>query len=181
MIWEEYKKKWLRDNTCNFCEGSRMHTCTSYECRPASEEAERYFERIVVRDEIASGKRIYTANLFQYIKKDMLMELGISGIWLLSGNRKEEIVIRFSDNIPKMQQAVYVRYIMEYLKNLEANTREDKSNLPATIDKIPSRIWQKSDEEKIKNGIPLSIKEDAKLIQQSKPDAAAGVPTFQEG
>lgn len=166
MIWEEYKEEWLRQNTCNFCQGSRMHTCTSYECPPARKEAEEYFERIVARDEIASGKRAYAINLRPYIEKGFAENLGIIGAWLISG-RKEEIIIQFHDNIPNMQQAACTRHAMEYLKKSAGNMEsKEGAILSGMIDEMPSRAWKKSDGEIIENGIPLRIKKDAAVRRE---------------
>lgn len=162
MVWEEYKKEWLRENTCNFCQGSRMHTCTSYKCQPAYEEAEEHFEQKVVRDEVASGKRAYVISLFPYLEKKLADSLNITGAWLLSGNKGEEIIIQFHGNIPNMQQAAHVRHTIERLKNLAENMgRQEGAILHGLIDGIPSRAWKKSDEGIIKNGIPPRIKKDA--------------------
>lgn len=42
---ETNKKEWINHNTCRFCVGSRLHTCTGYDCRGAIEKAERRFEK----------------------------------------------------------------------------------------------------------------------------------------
>lgn len=166
MTWEKYREEWLRQNTCNFCQGSRMHTCTSYECPPARKEAEEYFGRVVVRDEVASGKRVYVASLSPYIGKEFAESLGITGAWMLSG-KKEEIIIRFHDNIPNMQQAAYTRYTVECLKKSAENAEtQEGAALHGLIDGLPSRAWKESDREIIENGIPLGIKKDTAVRRE---------------
>lgn len=39
------KEEWLKYNVCRFCVGSRLHTCTGYDCRRAIEKAEEIFEK----------------------------------------------------------------------------------------------------------------------------------------
>lgn len=161
MTWEKYREEWLRLNTCNFCQGSRMHTCTSYKCQPAYKEAGEYFDRVVARDEVASGKRVYVASLSPYIGKEFAEGLGITGAWMLSG-KKEEIIIRFHDNIPNMQQAAYTRYAVGCLKKSAENAEtQEGAALHGLIDGMPSRAWKESDREIIENGIPTGIKKDA--------------------
>lgn len=169
MIWEEYEKEWLRRNTCNFCQGSRMHTCTSYKCQPAYKEAKRYLGRVIARDLVASGERAYAINLLQHISVSFIVENKIDGIWLLSDNRKEEIIIRFRDIIPRMQQAVYVARTEKYIKKLVAISVEKKKEpvFCTLVDNLRVRAWQKSDGKKIENGIPLKINEiEARRMQQ---------------
>lgn len=42
---ETSKKEWIDHNTCRFCIGSRLHTCTGYDCRDAIEKAEKAFKK----------------------------------------------------------------------------------------------------------------------------------------
>ena len=163
MIWEEYKRKWLRENICNFCQGSRMHTCTSYKCQPAYKEAGRYLEQVIARDMVASGKRVYVIRLFPHISKSFIVENEIAGIWLLSDNRKEEIIIQFHNIIPRMQQGVYVVRTERYLKKLAAiSVEKQKESIFSTLaENIRVRAWKKSDGEKIESGIPVKVNEIA--------------------
>ena len=39
------REEWVRMNTCKFCVGSRLHSCTGYDCRDALKDAEEYFDR----------------------------------------------------------------------------------------------------------------------------------------
>lgn len=42
---ENAREKWANDNACMFCKGSAFHTCTIYDCRPAVNMAEQYFDK----------------------------------------------------------------------------------------------------------------------------------------
>lgn len=42
---ERDRDEWVRLNTCRFCVGSHLHSCTGYRCEPAIKEAEEYFKR----------------------------------------------------------------------------------------------------------------------------------------
>lgn len=39
------KEAWVNIYTCSFCRGSRLHSCTGYECRKAVDRAEKYYDR----------------------------------------------------------------------------------------------------------------------------------------
>lgn len=39
------REEWVKLNTCKFCVGSHLHSCTGYDCREAVKKAEEYFER----------------------------------------------------------------------------------------------------------------------------------------
>ena len=147
MTWEEYKKEWLRGNTCNFCQGSRMHTCTSYKCQPAYREAEAYFDKVVGRGEVASGRRVYVADLLPLIGKDALAEYRATGIWLLSGRGKKEAVIQFRGAMPRMQQVAHVHCIM-------ARIRGHGGAPQGLLDGARARPWRESDKGAIQDGIP---------------------------
>lgn len=51
MTWQQDKEEWVRLNTCRFCIGSHLHTCTSYQCKPAIKKAEECFEKVIVKKE----------------------------------------------------------------------------------------------------------------------------------
>ena len=137
MTWEEYGKQWLRMNTCKFCIGSRMHTCNTFSCRPAHEDAEKYLEEMVAKEEVASGRR-------KYITEMPRNEIGLLGdvdrAWLVEGNEEKELVIRFAPRIPGMQQAAYVRMV----------TKASPSTLP---EGTKVREWRKGDLKIIEEGI----------------------------
>lgn len=40
------REEWVRLNTCRFCIGSHLHSCTGYDCRDAVREAENCFEKM---------------------------------------------------------------------------------------------------------------------------------------
>lgn len=51
MTWQQFREEWVRLNVCKFCRGSHMHTCSLYQCQPAIEKAEKYFEKVVSQEE----------------------------------------------------------------------------------------------------------------------------------
>lgn len=40
------REEWVKLNTCKFCVGSHLHSCTGYDCREAVKKAEEYFDRM---------------------------------------------------------------------------------------------------------------------------------------
>ncbi len=131
----------MRNNICRFCLGSRMHTCTSFQCELAHEKAEEYIESIIARTEVAKKKR-------KYVKPLESGELKAEGFpiteaWIVLSAHKEEFIIRFQDNIPKMQQSAYLEMIKE--------RRTDAEQI---------RAWKAEDGETIRNGIPFNKEEE---------------------
>lgn len=47
MTRQQDREEWVRLNTCRFCIGSHLHTCTGYRCEPAIKQAEEYFDKVV--------------------------------------------------------------------------------------------------------------------------------------
>lgn len=43
---QQDREEWVRLNTCRFCIGSHLHSCTGYDCRDAVKEAENCFEKM---------------------------------------------------------------------------------------------------------------------------------------
>lgn len=52
MTWQQYKEEWVGFNTCRFCAGSSIHTCSLTDCKPALKEAGQYFETVIAKEEI---------------------------------------------------------------------------------------------------------------------------------
>lgn len=46
------REEWVKLNTCKFCVGSHLHSCTGYDCREAVKKAEEYFEKTVRRNDM---------------------------------------------------------------------------------------------------------------------------------
>lgn len=44
MVVKCSREEWVKLNTCKFCVGSHLHSCTGYDCREAAKKAEEYFE-----------------------------------------------------------------------------------------------------------------------------------------
>lgn len=129
MTWEEYEKQWVKNNTCKFCRGSRMHTCTFFRCEPARNVARAYLYSVVAKGEVASGNRKFVGKVDVGDRNRKI----ITGAWIMSDNKKEELVIRFRDEVPKMQQAVIVgmitgSVIMNLAGKLNISVREWKSS-----------------------------------------------------
>lgn len=59
------REEWVKLNTCKFCVGSHLHSCTGYDCKEAVKKAEEYFEKTVRRnrtmDDIKRGEIFYIA------------------------------------------------------------------------------------------------------------------------
>lgn len=59
------REEWAKLNTCKFCVGSHLHSCTGYDCKEAVKKAEEYFEKTARRnrtmDDIKRGEIFYIA------------------------------------------------------------------------------------------------------------------------
>lgn len=51
------KEEWVNACACSFCRGSRLHTCTGYDCRTAAGRAEEYYNQR--RKEGMKNKKVY--------------------------------------------------------------------------------------------------------------------------
>lgn len=49
MSGQQTREEWVRLNTCGFCIGSHLHSCTGYDCREAIKKAEEQFDRMTER------------------------------------------------------------------------------------------------------------------------------------
>lgn len=52
------RRQWANDNACKFCDGSRFHSCTRYDCRPAFALAEEYYDKWIRRKKMENKKAI---------------------------------------------------------------------------------------------------------------------------
>lgn len=55
---ENARAKWANDNACEFCKGSAFHTCTIYDCRPAVNMAEKYYDKWIRRRDMEKEQAI---------------------------------------------------------------------------------------------------------------------------
>lgn len=51
------KEKWINTYACRFCRGSRLHSCTGYDCRAAAGRAEAYYDR--TEGEQMENRKVY--------------------------------------------------------------------------------------------------------------------------
>jgi len=56
------REKWLRINICRYCRGSRLHTCTGYDCREAAGRAGKAFDRMAGKELKAGRNKVKTSN-----------------------------------------------------------------------------------------------------------------------
>ena len=49
MSGQQSREECVRLNTCGFCSGSHLHSCTGYDCREAIKKAEEQFDRMAER------------------------------------------------------------------------------------------------------------------------------------
>lgn len=154
MTWEEYKNEWISHNTCRFCPGSHMHTCTSYSCSPAFRKAKKYFNRVIARDEVAAGKRKFIIELTPRFTEESLERHMVSGAWIISDSQRKELVVRFRDSVPEMQQSVCLLMVKKLICNAAASRGQDKRIICDPIEGIKARAWSPEDEEVIRVGIP---------------------------
>lgn len=89
---------------------------------------------------------------------ESLMASGIvTGAWIMSDDKKKEIVVKFNGIMSKMERMTYLYLIGESLLNMAADEDEKgggKSGFGDLMDGMQLREWHKEDEETIKNGIP---------------------------
>lgn len=158
MSWREYRDGWLRMNSCRFCQGSRMHTCTSYRCQPALERAAEYFESFVAQHEVASGRRKYVEDLTIRFREEPLLGHLITGAWVMRDLREGELVIRFHDSMPGMQQAACARIAAESLMRMAEDEMQQGGREPlfcGLVEELPARAWREGDAETVRAGIPV--------------------------
>lgn len=145
------RDEWVRLNTCKFCIGSHLHSCSGYDCRTAAKEATEYFDR-------TEGKKLKRVTDLRPMFTESLMASGIvTGAWIMSDDKKKEIVVKFNGIMSKMERMTYLYLIGESLLNMAADEDEKgggKSGFGDLMDGMQLREWHKEDEETIKNGIP---------------------------
>lgn len=163
MTWQQFREEWVRLNACKFCDGSHMHTCTLYQCKPAREKAGRYFEKVVAQEEIRAMKRKYVTDLRPWFTESLKMSNIVTAVWLISDEKKKQLVVKFNEELSGMERMAYLRCIGQSLMTL-ASTEDAKeggeSGFGNLMDMMQLREWRKEDEETIRNGIPHDIGEE---------------------
>ena len=106
MTRQQEREEWVRLNTCSFCIGSHLHTCTGYRCEPAIEQAKQYYDEIIMRK-----KEMKTI----YVRTDTLKEATKCAMKLYTILRDYTPVIADLHRGRKAVQTknTYVRYISE--------------------------------------------------------------------
>lgn len=169
MTWKEYKDTWLSHNTCRFCQGSHMHTCTSYSCRPAFKKAEEYFGRVIARDEVAAGKRKFVTELTPRFTKESLERYMVSGVWIIRNFQRKELVVRFRDSVPEMQQSACLLMVKKLICNAAASKGQDEQIICSLLDGMKARAWRPEDEDVIRMGIPCGDIRQGEMQQSEVP------------
>lgn len=164
MTWQQYREEWVKFNTCKFCIGNYMHTCTSFQCKSAIKKAEEYFDRAIEQEEIRRMKRKYVTDLHQYFTENLKVGNVVTGAWLISDEEKKEIIIKFSDRMLNIERVLAIKLIGK--RFIEADQREkekedSKRSFGELLGGMPLREWRKGDEIIIRNGIPYEIKTEA--------------------
>ena len=153
MTWEEYKDTWLSHNTCRFCPGSHMHTCTSYSCTPAYKKAGKYLDKVIAWNEVADGKRKFVTESSLCLTEESPYRDMVSGAWAVRDLQGRELVIRFHDSVPEMQQSVCLALLAEKMMDSD----------------IEVRAWLPEDEEIIRMGIPCADLPYGRMQQPEVP------------
>ena len=109
MTWQQFREEWVRLNACKFCDGSHMHTCTLYQCKPAREKAGRYFEKVVAQEEIRAMKRKYVTDLRPWFTESLKMSNIVTAVWLISDEKKKQLVVKFNEELSGMERMAYLR------------------------------------------------------------------------
>lgn len=165
MTWQQFKEEWARLNACKFCDGSHMHTCTSYQCKPAIEKAGRYAEKVIAMEEIRKMKRKYVTDLRPWFTESLKMRNIVTAVWLISDEEKNQLIVKFNEKLSGMERMAYLRCIAQSLMT-KAATEDAKeggeSGFGNLMDMMQLREWRKEDEETIRNGIPHDTDEEEK-------------------
>ena len=165
MTWQQYREEWVRLNACKFCKGSHMHTCSLYQCKPAVKKAEEYFETVIAQEEMRTMKRKYVTDLRPWFTESLKMRNIVTAVWLISDEKKKQLVVKFNEELSGMERMAYLRCIGQSLMTIAA-TEDAKeggeSGFGNLMDMMQLREWRKEDEETIRDGIPHDIGEEEK-------------------
>lgn len=165
MTWKQFGEGWVRLNACKFCEGSHMHICSLYQCKPAVKKAEEYFETVIAHEEIWTMKRKYVTDLRQWFTESLKMRNIVTAVWLISDEEKKQLIVKFNEELSGMERMAYLYCISQSLMTLVAmeDAKEGReSRFGNLMDMMQLREWRKEDEETIRNGIPHDIGEEEK-------------------
>lgn len=153
---QQDRDEWVRLNTCRFCIGSHLHSCTGYDCRDAIRQAEEAFDKM---------KMNRATDLTPWFTDDLKGNGNIVSAWILSTDDKKEIVIKFSKDIPENGRKFMLTAISSKL--LATAICEDikaagESSFGNMMDGMSIREWNEHDGEFVRTAIPHEMEESQK-------------------
>lgn len=155
MTRQQDREEWARLNTCRFCIGSHLHTCTGYRCEPAIKQAEEYFDKVV------RMKMKQATDLTPFFTEQLKGNENIEKAWILTdGDEEKNLVIKFGDETPKIARGIMLMAISKNLLIMADD--EDKkaggeSSFGDLMNGIKIREWNPADERFIKESEPHEI------------------------
>ncbi len=162
MTWKQYRREWIKHNTCKFCRGNDLHTCLLYQCRDAIRDTERYFDSMI-EEEIKKMKRRYVTDIHPWFVKKLKAGSIVTGAWIISGGENRELVVKFDSKMSKIERSMATRLIEKRCAEaiIQENKKDMRNEIIDLLDGAEIREWRKDDEESIRNGIPHEIKKGA--------------------
>lgn len=177
MTWKQYRKEWIKHNTCKFCRGNDLHTCLLYRCRDAVRKAERYFDNVIKEEEVKRMKRKYVTDLRPWFTEKIKAGNIVTRAWLISDENNTEIIVRFDKVMSKIERSMAIRLIEKRCAEAVINERaKEKSSdfidmVEEALEKAALREWSIEDEKIIRNGIPYE-----REGQQANGEISVAVP-----
>ena len=110
-------------------------------------------------------KRKYVTDLRPWFTESLKMSNIVTAVWLISDEKKKQLVVKFNEELSGMERMAYLRCIGQSLMTMAAteDAKEDgESGFGNLMDMMQLREWQKKDEETIRNGIPHDTDEEEK-------------------
>ena len=84
----------------------------------------------------------------------------MTGVWLISDDKKKQLIVKFNEEMSGMERMAYLRCIGQSLMTMAA-TEDAKeggeSGFGNLMDMMQLREWHKEDEETIRNGISSNV------------------------
>ena len=109
-------------------------------------------------------KRKYVTDLRPWFTESLKMRNIVTAVWLISDEKKKQLVVKFNEELSGMERMAYLRCIGQSLMTIAA-TEDAKeggeSGFGNLMDMMQLREWRKEDEETIRDGIPHDIGEEA--------------------
>lgn len=107
-------------------------------------------------------KRKYVTDLRPWFTESLKMSNIVTAVWLISDEKKKQLVVKFNEELSGMERMAYLRCIGQSLMTL-ASTEDAKeggeSGFGNLMDMMQLREWRKEDEETIRNGIPHDMEQ----------------------